>query len=177
MPSRLTSAFLLILLAVFFFNTCVFGVALSTELYLHQQAQLEKIKNKKHKDIIELRISRELVETANAQFQWKKDWEFCWQNEMYDIEESHLEGDEWVFFVKHDTHEDKLRKKMERHAQDETTKRDTQSKKNLKCGSEFFERIEFCVFNTDERIQGQTEAASSYTVAHRSLPDPPPWLR
>lgn len=176
MPTRLRTAVLLALLAVFFFNTCVFGTVLSARLYLHQQAQAEKIKTKKHKNLIELRIDRALVESPNAQFQWKKDWEFCWEGEMYDIEESHLEGNVWVFAVEHDTKEDILRKKMERHSQDETNKRNTQSKKNLKCGSEYFERVEYNIVSTAYEPIPSGTVQSSPAVAHRSVPHPPPWF-
>lgn len=175
MPSRLKSAFLLSLLAVFFFNTCVFGVVLSTELYLHQQAQLDKIKNKKHKDIIELRIDKQFVESRNEQFQWEKDWEFRWQGEMYDIEDSYLDGNTWVFFVKHDTKEDMLRKKMDRHAQDENTKRNSQLKKNLK-GSEFFEEYILPVHVLNYVQVYSTEPVFIYRTVHPSIPDPPPWV-
>lgn len=176
MPARLTSVVLLTLLAVFFFNVCVFGLILSTELYLHHEAQLDKIKNKKHKEVIELRIDRKLTETWNAQFQWEKSWEFCWNGEMYDIEDSYLEGDVWVFMVKHDTKEDILRKKIERSAEDETNKRNTQSKKNLKCGSEYFERFEFGMIINVPLLQFNGESATGLMIAHRALPDPPPWV-
>lgn len=176
MPSRLTSTILLTLVAVFFFNTSVFGVVLSTELYLHQQAQLEKIRNKKHKDILELRIAQELVESCNEQFQWEKDWEFRWQGEMYDIEDSYVDGNTWVFFVKHDTKEDMLRKKMDRHAQDENTKRNKELKKNLKAGSEFFERHEFQICSYKRSLEEHAKPVAFFISIHRSISDPPPWL-
>lgn len=176
MHSRFKSAVLLTLLTVFFFNTSLFGVALSTELYLHQLAQQEKIRNKKHKDIIELRIPKVLVENSNYEFQWEKSWEFRWHGEMYDIEDSRLEGDTWVYFVKHDSKEDILRKKMERHAQDETNKRNSQSKKNLKSGSEFFERFDYTVMIPFSGIVVSCEQKSFRVAAHPTVPDPPPWL-
>lgn len=176
MPTRLRTAVLLALLAVFFFNTCVFGTVLSAKLYVHQQEQLEKIRNKKHKNIIELRIARELVELPNMQFQWKKDWEFCWQGEMYDIEESFLDGDVWVFAVEHDTKEDLLRRKMDRNAQDETNKRNTQLKKNLKCGSEYFETIEYTIATCAHEAALPGTVQPSLAVAYRSIPHPPPWF-
>jgi hypothetical protein len=175
MPSRLRSAAILCLLAVFFFNTCVFGLALSAELYLHQRTQLEKIKNKKHKDILELRIDRSLIELRNEQFQWEKDWEFRWQGEMYDIEDSYLDGNMWVFHVKHDTKEDMLRKKMERHAQDENTKRNSQLKKNLK-GSEYFEPERELILTFHIQNADKSQPLLITSSAHPSLPDPPPWL-
>lgn len=142
MPARFLSALSLVLLTVFVFNVCVFGVVLSAQLALHQQEQQEKINNKKKKAIVELRIPRGLTEQHNSDFQWVKDWEFRWLGEMYDIEDSFLDGDTWVFHVKHDTKEDMIRKQIERHAQDENKKRESQAKKNLKCGSEFFEQLE-----------------------------------
>jgi hypothetical protein len=175
MPVRLRSVVLLTLLAVFFFNVCVFGLAFSAQLYFHQQAQLDKIKNKKHKDVMELRIPRMLVEQRNTQFQWKKSWEFCWLGEMYDIEDSHLENGEWVFSVKHDTQEDILRKKMERTAEDHTNKRNSQSKKNLKCGSEYFEHFGFVIISIQHVPQFSMGTAPALLLAHSALPDPPPW--
>ncbi len=176
MPTRLVTAVAFLLLTVFFFNVCAFGVLLSAELYLHQQEQKDKIKNKKHKEIVELRISRELVEEKNAEFQWVKNWEFRWHGEMYDIEDSHLEGDEYVFEVKHDSQEDMLRKKIERHAQDETNKRNSQSKKNLKCGSEFFEHRELVIDNNLQTVLLSSSPPTSLAAAHRVIHDPPPWL-
>ncbi len=175
MPLRLKSAVLLAFCAVFFFNTSVFGVVLSAELYVHQLAQLEKIKKKKHKDIIELRIDKQLVESRNEQFQWEKDWEFRWLGEMYDIEDSFLDGETWVFFVKHDTKEDMLRKNMDRHAQDENTKRNAQLKKNLK-GTEYFEQVAFVVQLYTEAILQSPEPESNLGSIHSVIPDPPPWL-
>jgi hypothetical protein len=176
MPFKARSFVLLTLLAVFFFNTSAFGAVLSVQLYFHQQLQLEKIKNKKHKDINELRISRNLVESQNEKFQWEKNWEFRWMGEMYDIEDSYTDGDVWVFHVKHDTREDMLRKKMERNAQDETNARDTQSKKNLKCGSEYFESYEYTTYLRSSLCDPVQEMKSVVMKAHNALPDPPPWF-
>lgn len=176
MPTRLVSAVALLLLTVFFFNVCAFGVLLSAELHLHQQEQKDKIKNKKQKEIVELRISRELVEEKNSEFQWVKNWEFRWHGEMYDIEDSKVDGDEYVFEVKHDSEEDMLRKKIERHAQDETNKRNSQSKKNLKCGSEFFECTELVIDNNRQTVLLSSSSVLSLASAHRVIHELPPWL-
>lgn len=175
MPTRLICSVSFVLLTVFFFNVCVFGVVLSAQLYVHQQEQQEKIKNKKQKEIIELRISRQLVDEPNTEFQWVKNWEFRWQGEMYDIESTVIEGDVYVFSVKHDSEEDILRKKMERHAQDETTQRNKQLKKNLKCGSEFFQRVEFSILNSPPFPFPVTQTLQVPAQGHREIQDPPPW--
>jgi hypothetical protein len=173
MPTRLISAISLVLLTVFIFNVCIFGVMLSAQLALHQQEQLEKIRNKKKKAIIELRIQRHLVEERNSNFQWVKDWEFRWLGEMYDIEDSYLDGNTWVFHVKHDTKEDMLRKQIERHAQDENKKREAQAKKNLKCG-EYFEDFTLRLVNDAQCSIRLPEWQASLALPHRSPPYSPP---
>lgn len=175
MPTRLICCVSFVLLIVFFFNVCAFGVVLSAQLFVHQQEQQDKIKNKKHKEIIELRINRELVEVNNSEFQWLKNWEFRWHGEMYDIENTFIEGDEYVFSVKHDSEEDILRKNLERHAQDETTQRNKQLKKNLKCGSEFFQRVEFSILNSPPIPFRTTQTLLIPVQGHREIQDPPPW--
>lgn len=176
MPNRLISTISFFMLTVFFFNVCVFGVLLSAELTVHQQEQKDKIKNKRPKEIIELRISRELVEKTNAEFQWVKNWEFRWHGEMYDIEKSVVTDDEYVFSVKHDSEEDMLRKKIERNAQDQQNSRNEQSRKNLKCGSEFFEIVDFKILLSEQVIDRSWCSFTVATAGFGPCPDPPPWM-
>lgn len=178
MHARLRSAVLLSLLAVFCFNVCVFGLVLAAQLHFHQQAQHSRIKTEKHKEIVELRIDRTLVETPNAQFQWKEEHEFCWNGEMYDVEESFLEKDVWVFIAEHDSKEDNIRKQL--HSEDEAhkaKKRNTPSKKNSKSGPEYFEQPALAVNIHPPALHQNKEGEAALMIAHNALPDPPPWVQ
>lgn len=177
MSARLRSAVLLSLLAVFFFNVCVFGLVLTAQLHLHQQSQHSRSKTKKHKEIVELRIDRKLVETTNAQFQWKEEHEFCWNGEMYDVEESFLEEDVWVFIAEHDSKEDHIRKQLDtENGEHKAKKRNTPSKKNSKSGPEYFEQPVIAVHIHHPALHQNKEGEAELMFAHNALPDPPPWV-
>jgi hypothetical protein len=175
MRSRWTSITSGFLLALFLFNVCIFGIVLSARLHFHQLSEESK-RHKSPKEVVELRIPAALVDSPNEEFQWMKNWEFRYRGEMYDIVESHREGNMWVFACKHDTKEDMLRKHMERQAQDNNAERNSQSKKNLKIVGEFItyaSPLPLCRISFACSIP---ESAERMTSAHRSIPDPPPWF-
>lgn len=166
-----TSGFLLVM---FVFNTCVFGLFLSARLHFHHYAQQSQPKSKK--PVIELRIPAVLVESHNNEFVWVKDWEFRFHGEMYDIEHSYKADDVWVFACKHDTKEDKIRKQIERENKQQNEQRDSRSKKNFKVGSDYFTCTFELLIPQTYQARNIPVCASALNIAHRSIPDPPPWV-
>lgn len=163
------------MLALFVFNSCLFGVILAAELYLHQLKTSSNL-HSSEEEVSELRISKSIVEHGNQDFVWIKNWEFQFHGEMYDIVKSHIENEEYVFNVKHDKKEDIIRRHAEREAKHNNDTRDSRSKKNVKVAGEYFYKLEYSIWSIGLPIASKIFYNGDITVAHRSLPDPPPWL-
>lgn len=163
------------LLLVFVFNTCLFGVALSVILHLHKTEAHTSL-HQPSKEVMELRISADVIEHPSAVFHWEKEWEFEYRGEMYDVVDSRKEGDVYVYACKHDSREEILKKRADREAKRNTDNRDTQSKKHLKLGGEYLPVTHAPAFPVvHELIHGwKTILVSS--VSQREVPDPPPWV-
>lgn len=125
---------------------------------------------------MELRIDETLVEHHNSEFAWKKDWEFQYHGEMYDVVDSHKEGTTWVFACKHDTKEEILKNRATREAKRNQQDRETQAKKNFKVGSDYVtvscDKLNFTASSTIP----VRNTSQEFSVAHRSVPHPPPWV-
>jgi hypothetical protein len=160
---------------VFFFNTCVFGVLFTVELYWHRLDQLRSL-NSGHGSIEQMIIPAEVAEGSSPDFFWKKNWEFSYYGEMYDVVSSRKTGDKYVMLVKHDTKEEKLLRKAQRQAEQERKSREEQAKKNLKVNliiaSDNETSLPVLVYSEREIPQRQPLICES----HRTLPDPPPWI-
>lgn len=160
---------------VFFFNTCVFGVLFTGELYWHKLDQLRTL-NSGHGSIEQMIIPAEVAEGNSPDFFWKKNWEFSYNGEMYDVVSSRKTGDKYVMLVKHDTKEEKLLRKAQRQAEHERKTREEQAKKNLKVNliiaSDNVVALPVLVYSERNIPQRQPVICAS----HRTLPDPPPWI-
>lgn len=160
---------------VFFFNTCVFGVLFTSELYWHKLDQLRSL-NSAHGSIEQMIIPAEVAEGNKPDFFWKKNWEFSYKGEMYDVVSSTKTGDKYVMIVKHDTKEEKLIRKAQRQAEQERKSREEQAKKNLKVNliiaSDNVTALPVLVYSERNIPQRQPVICES----HRTLPDPPPWI-
>lgn len=160
---------------VFFFNTCVFGVLFTAELYWHKSEQMREL-GSHSESVQEMILPASVVDGNTGEFLWKKNWEFSYKGEMYDVVSSEKSGDEYVMLVKHDTKEEKLLRKAKRQAEHERKAREEQAKKNLKVN---------VIISTDNQIALPVIVFSERNIpqrqpvicaSHRTLPDPPPWI-
>ncbi len=160
---------------VFLFNTCVFGVLFTAELYWHQSEQLREL-GSHSESVQELILPASVVDGESDEFQWKKNWEFSYKGEMYDVVSSEKSGDNYIMLVKHDTKEEKLLRKAKRQAEHDRKEREEQAKKNLKVNliisSVNESTLPVIVFSERNIPQRQPVICES----HRTLPDPPPWI-
>jgi hypothetical protein len=175
MLSAVRKTTVLTLALVFFFNTCAFGVLFAAEIHWHQLEQFKELSLKKE-NTQQMVLPAELVENGGAQFQWKKNWEFCYNGEMYDVVTSVKNGDSYTMLVKHDTKEEKLIRKAERQAEHERKARESQAKKNLKVNILIADVHQYTLPSLIFSERNIPQRQPVICASHRTLPDPPPWI-
>jgi hypothetical protein len=160
---------------VFFFNTCLFGVLFTGELYFHKLEQLQNL-SQRNGQTLTMVIASSIVDGSTDEFHWKKDWEFEYKGEMYDVVTSEKSGDKYVFVVKHDRKEEKILRKAKRQAEHERKQRQAEAKKNLKVNLVYTGLVKFDFSNNQSTERNIPQRQPVICESHRTLPDPPPWI-